>query len=113
MGRSSGADKEIIATASAAIFGNPLVTNVYRSVIVEAIVAAALPDLQWVGAEVWACLSARAQYQDPDCSEDVPPVGRRTEREPNTPRGSLKNPRIAVVLCLTSPNTHLTMTQCR
>lgn len=42
---------EIIATASAAIFGKPLVTNVYRSVIVEAIVAAALPDWQWVSAD--------------------------------------------------------------
>lgn len=42
---------DVIATASAAIFGKPLVTNVYRSVIVEAIVAAALPEWRWVSAD--------------------------------------------------------------
>ena len=38
---------DIVLSASAAIFGKPLVTNVYRSVIVEAIVATALPDWKW------------------------------------------------------------------
>lgn len=43
--------QNIIASASEAIFGKPLVTNVYRSVIVEAIVAAALPDWEWCSAD--------------------------------------------------------------
>lgn len=42
---------EIIASASAAIFGKPLVTNVYRSVIVEAMVAAGIPDWRWCSAD--------------------------------------------------------------
>jgi hypothetical protein len=37
--------------ASEAIFGKPLVTNVYRSVIVEAIVAAALPTWKWCSSD--------------------------------------------------------------
>jgi hypothetical protein len=37
----------IAAIAGNAIFGKPLVTNVYRSVLTEAIVAAALPEWKW------------------------------------------------------------------
>lgn len=42
---------EVIAAASNAIFGKPLVTNVYRSVIVEAMIAGALADWQWCSAD--------------------------------------------------------------
>lgn len=42
---------EVIAAAASAIFGKPLVTNVYRSTIVEAIVAGALKDWQWCSAD--------------------------------------------------------------
>jgi len=42
---------EVTASAAAAIFGNPLVTNVYRSVIVEAMIAAALKDWTWCSAD--------------------------------------------------------------
>ena len=38
--------QDIISKAASTIFGKPLVTNVYRSVIVEAIIDAALP-VQW------------------------------------------------------------------
>lgn len=41
----------IASRAAAAIFGQPLVMNVYRSVIVEAIVAEALTDWQWCSAD--------------------------------------------------------------
>ncbi|HER8900605.1 TPA: hypothetical protein VMX41_001798 [Streptococcus pyogenes] len=43
--------EEITATAASAIFGKPLITNVYRSIVVEAIIAAALPDWRWVSAD--------------------------------------------------------------
>lgn len=43
--------KTVISSAANAIFGKPLVTNVYRSVIAEAIVAAALPDWTWCSAD--------------------------------------------------------------
>jgi len=43
---------DIISSASSTIFGKPLVTNVYRSVIVEAVISAALsPDWQWCSAD--------------------------------------------------------------
>ncbi|KKB08814.1 hypothetical protein [Devosia chinhatensis] len=42
---------EVIASAATAIFGKPLVTNVYRSVIVEAIIAGALTDWTWCSAD--------------------------------------------------------------
>ncbi|QQR39021.1 hypothetical protein [Devosia rhizoryzae] len=42
---------EVIASAAAAIFGRPLVTNVYRSVIVEAMIAGALTDWTWCSAD--------------------------------------------------------------
>lgn len=42
---------QIIAEATRAIFGKPLVTNVYRSVLTEAVVARALPDWEWVSAD--------------------------------------------------------------
>ena len=42
---------DVIASAAAAIFGNPLVTNVYRSVIVEAMIPAALKDWAWCSAD--------------------------------------------------------------
>ncbi|HVW55187.1 MAG TPA: hypothetical protein VHC00_05875 [Rhizobiaceae bacterium] len=42
---------EIVSAASAAIFGRPLVTNIYRSVIVEAIVATALPEWEWCSSD--------------------------------------------------------------
>lgn len=41
----------IVATATATVFDRPLVTNVYRSVLSEAIVAAALPDWTWCSAD--------------------------------------------------------------
>lgn len=40
--------EQVVADATQAIFGKPLVTNVYRSVLTEAIVARALPDWRWV-----------------------------------------------------------------
>lgn len=43
--------EDIVESASDTIFGKPLITNVYRSVIVEALVAAVLPDWQWVSAD--------------------------------------------------------------
>lgn len=49
------ASGDITAAAAAAIFGKPLITNVYRSVIVEAIVAAALPDWEWCSADYASC----------------------------------------------------------
>jgi hypothetical protein len=42
---------EIVSAASAAIFGKPLITNIYRSVIVEAIIAAVLPDWGWCSSD--------------------------------------------------------------
>ena len=42
---------QIIASAATAIFGKPLVTNIYRSVIVEAIVASALSDWEWCSSD--------------------------------------------------------------
>lgn len=36
--------EKIVSLASQTLFGRPLVTNVYRSVLVEAMVAEALPD---------------------------------------------------------------------
>jgi hypothetical protein len=42
---------EVVRKACAAMFGRPLVTNVYRSVLVEAIVAMALKDWEWVSAD--------------------------------------------------------------
>lgn len=39
--------QDIVRAAASSIFGKPLVTNVYRSVIVEAIVDAALPEWNW------------------------------------------------------------------
>ena len=43
--------EDLVKSASDTIFGKPLITNVYRSVIVEALVAVALPDWQWVSAD--------------------------------------------------------------
>jgi hypothetical protein len=52
---------EIVAAATAAIFGQPMITNVFRSVIVEAIVAAALGDAwEWSSADYAACDFKRA-----------------------------------------------------
>jgi len=42
---------EVVATASRVIFGKPLVTNVYRSIVVEAMVAAVLPEWEWCSAD--------------------------------------------------------------
>lgn len=42
---------DVIAAASGAIFGKPLVTNVYRSVIVEAMIARALNEWTWCSAD--------------------------------------------------------------
>lgn len=42
---------EVITSAATAIFGKPLVTNVYRSVIVEAMIAGALTDWTWCSAD--------------------------------------------------------------
>lgn len=43
---------DIISKAASTIFGKPLVTNVYRSVIVEAIISAALPaEWTWCSAD--------------------------------------------------------------
>lgn len=41
----------VIASAATANFGKPLVTNVYRSVIVEAMIAGALSDWSWCNAD--------------------------------------------------------------
>lgn len=41
----------VMSSAANAVFGKPLVTNVFRSVITEAIVAAALPDWTWCSAD--------------------------------------------------------------
>jgi hypothetical protein len=38
---------EVVALASDALFGRPLVTNVYRSVIAETLIASALRDWRW------------------------------------------------------------------
>ncbi len=47
---------EIEALASKAIFGKPLVTNVYRSVLVEAMVATVLPaGWSWTSADYASC----------------------------------------------------------
>lgn len=46
---------DIAGAAASVIFGKPLVTNVYRSVVVEAIVAAALPDWEWCSADYASC----------------------------------------------------------
>ncbi|MCZ4346447.1 hypothetical protein [Devosia neptuniae] len=44
--------EDIISKAASTIFGKPLVTNVYRSVIVEAIINAALPaEWKWCSAD--------------------------------------------------------------
>ncbi|WP_172125283.1 hypothetical protein [Devosia sp. 919] len=51
-----GLTTEIVKRIAAdTIFGKPLVTNVYRSVIVEAIVATALPDWNWCSADYASC----------------------------------------------------------
>src|SRR5690606_20400567 len=44
---SLAAGAQIVESASTAIFGRPLVVNIYRSVLVEAIIANALPDWEW------------------------------------------------------------------
>ncbi|MBU2533349.1 MAG: hypothetical protein KKB37_11450 [Alphaproteobacteria bacterium] len=47
--------EKIVARASQALFSKPLVTNVYRSVIAEAIVADALGDWEWCSADYASC----------------------------------------------------------
>lgn len=42
---------EVIQKAADFIFGKPLVTNVYRSVLVEAIIDIVLPDWDWCAAD--------------------------------------------------------------
>jgi hypothetical protein len=42
---------DIVGTATEVTFNKPLVTNVFRSVLVEAIVAAALPDWDWCSSD--------------------------------------------------------------
>ena len=42
---------QIVSAAKDAIFGKPLVTNVHRSVLVESIVAFALPDWRWCSSD--------------------------------------------------------------
>jgi hypothetical protein len=42
---------DIVAKATEAIFGGRLIMNVYRSVLVEAMVAEALPDWTWCSAD--------------------------------------------------------------
>ena len=43
--------EDVVERASQNLFGKPLVTNVYRSVVVEGIVAEALPDWDWCSAD--------------------------------------------------------------
>lgn len=42
---------EIVAKSTDAAFGRPLVTNVHRSILVEAMVACALPGWKWCSAD--------------------------------------------------------------
>jgi len=42
---------QIVDAAAHFLFGKPLVVNVYRSILVEAMVAAALPDWDWCSAD--------------------------------------------------------------
>ena len=46
---------DIVSAAADAIFGKPLVTNVYRSVLVEAMVASALPGWEWCSSDYASC----------------------------------------------------------
>lgn len=57
----AGSIADVVADASSAIFGKPLVTNIYRSIIVEAIVHRALPEWAWCSADY-----APFDFQHPD-----------------------------------------------
>ena len=46
---------DIVRTCANLIFAQPLVTNVYRSVLVEAMIAKALPDWQWCSSDYASC----------------------------------------------------------
>jgi hypothetical protein len=46
---------DIVRKATEVTFDKPLVTNVFRSVLVEAIVAAALPDWDWCSRDYASC----------------------------------------------------------
>jgi len=43
--------RRVVELACAATFDRALVTNIFRGIVAEAIVAMALPDWQWVSAD--------------------------------------------------------------
>lgn len=53
--------EKIVARASDALFGHPLITNVHRAVLVEAMIAEALPDWSWCARDY-----ASWDFQHPD-----------------------------------------------
>lgn len=75
--------EQTISAATRVLFGKPLVTNVYRAVIVEAIVDAALSDWSWCSADYASC-----DFKHPD--------GRRLEVKQSALKQSWESARVSV-----------------